>query len=220
MAPSHRADEPPGSQAPAPGKQARLVHTDRTDRSGRGARMRCPGASVLCLSPPLIALLLTRLAIRSGQSHPGLYTQHNRTSPVAVEEPPSSRDPTNRLSYGGARAIRDSPSDVGACHRVVRSHRALQALLGPVASPVARFDGVFGADWSAWAPSAACACLARVDCRVTGEQVCLRTTRWHAATSEGESRIAQATPSAEVQPQGEFGGKLPPVLRVFTQQPT
>ena len=72
-APSHRADEPPGPQAP--GKQARLVHTDRTDRSGRGARMRCSGASVLCLSPPLVALLLTRLAIRSDQSHPGLYTQ-------------------------------------------------------------------------------------------------------------------------------------------------
>ena len=72
-APSHRADEPPGPQAP--GKQARLVHTDRTDRSGRNARMRCPGASVLCLSPPLVALLLTRSAIRSGQSHPGLYTQ-------------------------------------------------------------------------------------------------------------------------------------------------
>ena len=72
-APGNRADEPPGPQAP--GKQARLVHTDRTDRSGRSARMRCPGASVLCLSPPLVALLLTRLAIRSGQSHPGLYTQ-------------------------------------------------------------------------------------------------------------------------------------------------
>ena len=75
-APSHRADEPPGPQAP--GKQVRLVHTDRTDRFGRGARMRCPGASVLCLSPPLVALLLTRLAIRSGQSHPGLYTQPHK----------------------------------------------------------------------------------------------------------------------------------------------
>ena len=58
-------------------------------------------------------------------------------------------------------------------------HRAALALLGPVASLVARFDGVFGADWPTWAPGAACACLARVDRRVTGEQVCLRTTRWH-----------------------------------------
>ena len=48
----------------------------------------------------------------------------NRTSPVAVEESPSSRDPTTRGRYGGARAIRDrdSPPDVGACHRVVRRH--------------------------------------------------------------------------------------------------
>ena len=59
-----------------PGKQARLVRTDRTDRSGRGARMRCPGAPVLCLSPPLVALLLARFAIRSGQSHPGLYARN------------------------------------------------------------------------------------------------------------------------------------------------
>ena len=72
-APSHRAGDPPGPQAP--GKQARLVKINRTDRSGRGARMRCPGASVLCLSPPLVALLLTRMAIRSDQSHSGLYTQ-------------------------------------------------------------------------------------------------------------------------------------------------
>ena len=76
-APSNRADEPTGPQAP--GKQARLVHTDRTDRSGRSARMRCPAAwSVLCLSPPLVAFLLTRLAICSGQSHPGLYTHSHQ----------------------------------------------------------------------------------------------------------------------------------------------
>ena len=74
LALSHRVDEPPGPQAP-PGKQARLDHTDCADRSGRSARMRCPGASALCLSPPLVALLLTRLAIRSGQSHQGVYTE-------------------------------------------------------------------------------------------------------------------------------------------------
>ena len=39
------------------------------------------------------------------------------------------------------------------------------------------------------------ACVARIDRRVTGEQqVCLRTTRWHAPTSEGESRMARAPP--------------------------
>ena len=31
--------------------------------------------AVLCLLPLLVALLLIRLAIRSGQSHPGVYTQ-------------------------------------------------------------------------------------------------------------------------------------------------
>ena len=94
-APSHRADEPPGPQEP--GRQARLVHTDRTDRSGRGARMRSPNASVLCLSPPLVALLLTRFVIRSGQSHPGLYTQpHQPDSGRRVTASPPSRDPTTR----------------------------------------------------------------------------------------------------------------------------
>ena len=109
---SHRADEPPGPQAP--GKQARLVHTDRTDRSGRGARMRCPGAPVLCLSPPLVALLLKRLAIRSGQSHPGLYTQSH--------QPGSGRRATVLARSDHSTAIGHSPSDVGVCHRVVWRH--------------------------------------------------------------------------------------------------
>ena len=86
------------------------------------------------------------------------------------------------MTFRDANSARDRPAIV------------VQALLGPVAGLVARFDGVFGADWPAWAPGAACACLARVDRRVTGEQVCLRTTRWHAATSEGESRMARAPP--------------------------
>ena len=68
----------------------------------------------------------------------------------------------------------------------------VQEIPGPVARLVARFDGVSGTDWPAWPPGAARACVARVDRQVTKEQVCLRTTRWHAATSEGESRIARA----------------------------
>ena len=89
---SHRADEPPGPQAP--GKQARLVHTDRTGRSGRGARMRCPGASVLCLSPPLVALFSHAWPFPAAKATQ-VFTR-NRTSPVADGESPPSRDPTTR----------------------------------------------------------------------------------------------------------------------------
>ena len=37
--------------------------------------MRCPDTAAFRLSPPLVARPLTRLAIRSGKSHPGLQTQ-------------------------------------------------------------------------------------------------------------------------------------------------
>ena len=57
LAPSHRADEPPSPRAP--GKQVHLVHADRKDCSGHGARVQCPGASVLRFSPPLVALSFT-----------------------------------------------------------------------------------------------------------------------------------------------------------------
>ena len=111
-APSHRADKPPGPQAPE--KQARLVHSDRTGNSGRGARMRFPGASVLCcLSPPLI---------RSGQSHPGLYTRPHQPGSgrrvaalarsghsAATEEPaPSVTLPRCRFGHGHRDIITSS----------------------------------------------------------------------------------------------------------------
>ena len=69
--PSRRTSGPASARKPSPPCSHRLNGLFQ----GRGARMRCPGASVLCLLPPLVALSLTRLAIRSGQSHPGLYTQ-------------------------------------------------------------------------------------------------------------------------------------------------
>ena len=127
-APSHRADEPPGPQAP--GKQARLVHTDRTDRSGRGTRMQCPSASVLCLSPPLVALLLTPRTLGHSQGPKPPRFLH-ATAPARLRlksHRPHAIRPLGR--YGGARAIRDSPSDVGACLRVVRG----QTCFSPVTS--------------------------------------------------------------------------------------
>ena len=121
LAPSHRADEPPSPRAP--GKQVHLVHADRKDCSGRGARVRCPGASVLRLSPPLVALSFTCWSldvIGSGQSHPVSWTQ----AQGAWQRPKShrSRGAVSRKRYGGARVTRDSPSNVAACHCVVRRH--------------------------------------------------------------------------------------------------
>ena len=54
------------------------------------------------------------------------------------------------------------------------------------------FDAAFGVGWPAFTPGAARACVARIDLRVTGEQqVCLRTTRCHAPTSEGDYKQKQ-----------------------------
>ena len=76
------------------------------------------------------------------------------------------------------------------------SARPPQALLEPGAGAdlVARFEcdlRVFGAGWPACTSDAPRACVGRVDRRVTGEQVCLRTIRWHAITSEGALRTAR-----------------------------
>ena len=67
-APSHRADvEPPGPQAS--GKQARLIQTDRTNRSGRGARMQCPGASVLGQIQSKFKVAISLVFVASSTSH-------------------------------------------------------------------------------------------------------------------------------------------------------
>ena len=106
----HRADEPPGPQAP--GNQARLVHTDCTDCSGRGARMRCPGASVLCLSPPLVALSLTRLVICSGQNHPGLYTQPHQPGGGCCKYTAIARSGHSAATEGGQPKRDSSPKKI------------------------------------------------------------------------------------------------------------
>ena len=61
-----------------------------------------------------------RLAIRSGQSHPDLQTQ----PPPARQQLKSHRLRAIRRPgcCGRVHAVRNSPSDVAACHRVVRRH--------------------------------------------------------------------------------------------------
>ena len=113
--PSHRADEPPSAQAP--GIRAPLVRTDPKDRSRRAPRMRSQDSAVSRLSPPLIAHSLTRLAICSGQSHPGLQTQPQPVRHRLESHRSRALRPPGR--YGRVRPVRDSPSDVATCHRVV-----------------------------------------------------------------------------------------------------
>ena len=91
--PSHRADKPtsrrarerqenePTSPTPTPRTvhqipPANAVSPDAAvfRRSRCPPRMRCPDTAMFRPSPPLVARSLTRLAIRSDQSHPGLYT--------------------------------------------------------------------------------------------------------------------------------------------------
>ena len=113
--PSHRADEPPSAQAP--GIRAPLVRTDPKDRSRRAPRMRSQDSAVSRLSPPLIAHSLTRFAICSGQSHPGLQTQPQPVRHRLESHRSRALRPPGR--YGRVRPVRDSPSDVATCHRVV-----------------------------------------------------------------------------------------------------
>ena len=95
---------------------------------------------------------------------------------------------------------------------IVLPRHSFQALPRPVASRVARFDGVFGADWPTWAPGAACACLARVDRRVTGEQVCLRTHHTMVCGNAGGRVMDCAGSSVAAEwpdPEGDDGAPIP-----------
>ena len=69
-----------------------------------------------------------------------------------------------------------------------------QELRGLVQNLVARFEyGLWG--WLADVdPRGSSRLCRRIDRRVTGERVRLRTTRWHAATSEWESRAVWTRP--------------------------
>ena len=81
--------------------------------------MQCPDTAAFRLSPPLVARPLARLAIRSGKSHPGLQMQPQPVRHRFESHRSRAIRPPDRYGYGRARAVRDSPSDVATCHRVV-----------------------------------------------------------------------------------------------------
>ena len=91
-APSHRADEPPGPQAP--GKQAAL--TTPIARIVPGAVRECDVPVPTCSAFRLLSSLSYSHAWPFAVAKATQVCTRNRTSPIAVEEPPSSRDPTTR----------------------------------------------------------------------------------------------------------------------------
>ena len=82
-APSHRADEPPGPQAP--GKQARLVNTDRTVVPGAVVR-ECDVPVPPCSAFRLVSSLSYLHAWPFAVAKATQVCTRNCTSPVAVEE--------------------------------------------------------------------------------------------------------------------------------------
>ena len=82
-----------------------------------------PDAAVIRLSPPLDARPLTTPG-HLQWPEPPRFSDATASSPPAVEELTPSLDPTTRplRRCGRVRAVRNSPSDVAACHRVVRRH--------------------------------------------------------------------------------------------------
>ena len=118
--PSDRADEPPSARAP--GKRAHLVRTESNGHSRRTARMRCPDTAVFRLSPPLVARPLTALGHSQWPEPPG-FADATATSPAAVLKSSCYRLRATRRPdrCGRVRAVvRNSPSDIAACHRAVR----------------------------------------------------------------------------------------------------
>ena len=81
------------------------------------SRIRCPDTAAFRFSPPLVARPLTRLAIRSGKSHPGLQTQPQPVRHRFESHRSRAIRPPDR--YGRVRAVRDSPSNAATCHRAV-----------------------------------------------------------------------------------------------------
>ena len=77
----------------------------------------CPDTAAPRLSPPLVARPLMCLAIRSGKSHPDLQMQPQPVRHRFESHRSRAIRPPGR--YGRVRAVRDSPSNVATCRRVV-----------------------------------------------------------------------------------------------------
>ena len=122
-APSNRADEPPAPQAP--GNKPAL--STLIARIVLGAVRECDVPVPPCSAFLLLSSLSYSHARPFAVAKATQVCTRNRTSPIAIEESPSRAiRPLDR--DGGARAIRDSPSDVGACHRVVRRHTCFSSV--------------------------------------------------------------------------------------------
>ena len=80
--------------------------------------MRRPDTAAFRLSPPLGARSLTRLAIRSGKSHPGLSTHPQPDWQQLKSHSLRAIRPSNRC--GRVRTVHNSPSDMIVCQRAVR----------------------------------------------------------------------------------------------------
>ena len=95
-APSHRADEPPGPQA-----LSRKTSQPYQHWSYGSFRARCANAMFRCLRALPFASsrrpLTQTLCHSQWPKPPRFVCTRIRTSPIAAEEPPSSRDPTTRL---------------------------------------------------------------------------------------------------------------------------
>ena len=130
MAPSRRAGELASRRA----RERQETEPASSTPSTRAvlnapSEMPWPCAAVFRLSSPLVAhsahawpfaVAIANLFRRSKRSRRRLSLRLRSWSAIAMAIVTLGIRPLVR--YGGARAIRDSPSDVAACHRVVRRH--------------------------------------------------------------------------------------------------
>ena len=112
-------------------------------RTVPGAVRECDVPVPLCSAFRLLSSLSYSRALLFAVARATQVCTRNRTSPAAIEGPPSSHNPATRPLWRSSRHVRDSPPDVAECHRVVvrrhtcsspvtrRPTRATQARVAP-----------------------------------------------------------------------------------------